>query len=281
MAARRSSRVPKSLLGLGVPVAGILLTGFFLYRGFPYERLGERAAAYGRQAGFEVTFQDIAPRLSIAGPGLEATGVRVAGRSAAPWPVDRALVRPAWSLSWLKGQPAVFSEVETPMGAATGTVTLGGDTAWNGDLAAVDLARLPLGEAAGMLRGTADARLDLTFTESGPVGPVEFEAVDGSLTLPEVAMPVPYEKLTGQLLLGDGNYAQIESLLLEGPLLTASITGTVGRAPTLGAAPLRLEAKISAQPALVPALKSLGLRVSRDGKATIRVAGTVSRPQYR
>ncbi len=269
------------MLGLGLPVAAFVLTSFFLYRGFPYEWLGERAAAYGRQAGYEVTFQDIAPRLSIAGPGLEATGVRVAARNATPWPVDRALVRPAWSFSWLKGQPAVFSEVETPMGAAAGTVRLGGEAGYRGDLEGLDLARLPLGGAAGMLQGTADARLDVTFTEGGPVGPIEFEAVNGSLTLPEVPMPVPYEKLTGQIVLGDGNAAQIDSLLLEGPLVTASITGTVGRAPTLDAAPLRLEAKVSAQQTLVPALKSLGMRVSRDGKATVRVAGTVSRPQVR
>ena len=69
--------VPRPLLALGIPLAGTLLTGLFIFLGFPYDLLADRLAAQVERAlGVRIEIQEVGPKLHLAGPGLEARGVR-------------------------------------------------------------------------------------------------------------------------------------------------------------------------------------------------------------
>ena len=276
-----NTAVPSRTLLLGLPFAAIVLICFFIYRGFPYDALADVIIARARAEGVAISFQQVSAKLSLAGPGVEAHGVGIDAGSGL-WPVNRLLARPAWSFSWLRGQPSVYAELESPLGDIQGTLTLGEPRAWRGDLLGIDLKRFPLGGLgrAGF-QGTADAELDLQFTEGATEGRVRFEAREGSVQLPGVPVPIPYERLTGELVLGGEHSIEVLVFHLQGPMLTAEIAGIVGTAANLADAPLRLEAQITADRALVGALQGAGIRMNNDGKASLRIKGTLSQPRYR
>ena len=276
-------RVPRLLRSVGIPVAGILLVLFFVYLGFPYDTLAGRIATEaGRALGARVDIQEVGPRLSLAGPGFEVRGVRVVWPGSSPLQLQRAAVRPAWSLAWLQGDPALYAELESPAGAAEGVWRASGG--WDGELRGLDLSALPVERFVPGLapQGRLEARVDLRWNESGPEGRLAFEASEGSLLLPNMPMPLPYESCSGELVFGNESLVSVESFSLEGPLLAAQGTGRIGQAPSFGSAPLQLELQLTAkQPAVQSMLRSAGIQIDSSGSGSIRVTGTPSAPQLR
>jgi type II secretion system protein N len=265
-------------------VAGLLLVGFFVYLGFPYERMRETLAARLEAAtGAQIEIQELGPRLQLAGPGFETRGLRATLQDGAVVRLDRALLRPAWALSWLRGDPALYAELEGPSGEAAGTAVVTGTRSWSGNLRNLDLAQVPVASfvPGARLSGRADARVDLEFAAEGPQGTVTFEAREGSLTLPDVPAPLPYARSVGELVFGGEHLLEVKSLELEGPLLSGKARGTVGRAPDFDSAPLELELEFEAQPAIRTAVQASGVRFGRDGMAKVRIGGTPNRTVVR
>jgi type II secretion system protein N len=276
--------LPRTLLAIGVPVAGILLVSFFIYLGFPYDKLADRIKFETRRSGAaRLDFQDVGPSLHLAGPGIEATGVRATLSNGETFRLERAMLRPAWSLAWFRGSPAVYTEIESEAGNAAGTVILGDGGGYRGSLEKVDIGKLPLTrfESMGTLDGVLDASVDILLGDQGPLGSVTFEARDGSIGLADFPMQLPFEKLSGELLFGDDAYVAVKRLALEGPILSAEVTGNVLRAASFSEAPLQLEVEIEAKPAISSAIRSAGIRVGRNGKAKARITGTVAKPSVR
>jgi type II secretion system protein N len=276
--------LPRAFLPIGLPLAGIALVLLFVYLGFPYDKLGDRIRAEAQRTGsVRIDFQDLGPSLHLAGPGIEAFGVRATLRDGETFLLERAMVRPAWSLAWLRGAPAVYAEIESESGNAAGTLILGGSGGWSGDLEQVDVGKLPLSqfEHLGTLDGVLDASVDLLLEEQGPLGSVTFEARDGAIGLAGFPMQIPFETLSGELLFGDEVYLAVQRLDLEGPLLSAGVTGNVLQAASFAEAPLRLEIEIDAKPTIGAAIRSAGVRVARNGKAKARITGTVAQPNVR
>jgi type II secretion system protein N len=269
---------------LGFPLAGVLLVTCFIYLGFPYDHLAEYIAAeMGRETGVRLAIREIEPRLQLAGPGLEATGVSARWNDGGELQLDRALLRPAWSLSWLRGSPAIHLEIAGPAGEAEGTLTLDGAGAWEGELRGADLAALPISALwpGAAIEGSMGALVDLHLREGGPVGALAFEARDGSLAAPGLGMALPYERIQGELEFGGEAFATVKLLRLEGPVLTAEVTGALGKARRFESAPLALTARLDVKPPLRSLFQSAGIRVSRDGTARIRISGTPARPVLR
>jgi type II secretion system protein N len=269
---------------IGIPLAGVLLVAFFIYWGFPYDRLATRIEMEaGRALDARVEIQEIGPRLALLGPGFQARGVRALWRDGRTLELDRAAVRPAWSLSWLRGHPALYAELEGPPGALSGTWSR--DGAWQGELDDVDLSALPLATVlpgAGA-QGRLNADVDLRVKDALPEGTVTFQAHSGSLQLPNLPMPIPFETLEGDLVFGDeSSRVQVNSLSLSGPVLSASGQGTVGRAERFAQAPLDLSLEIQArQEGVQSLLRSAGLQLDRKGSARLRISGSVRAPQVR
>lgn len=285
-AARGSGTPGSSPVGvLGIALACVLLTLFFLFMGFPYDRLGERLAAeLSRGNGTRLSFQELGPYLSLAGPGFEATGARITTADGIHLELDRARLRPAWSLAWLGLNPAVYLDLEGPPGRIVGVVTLGEVRGFEGRLEAIDLTQLPRNLIApgAALAGTLDAVVDLHAASPGPQGSISLNAHKGSLGAPDLLpMAVPFDELSASLRLGDGAFVEVESFETQSPLFSAQISGTIATAPSFASAPLNLQVNLQTDPGFRSALKGVGIRISRDGKATLRVRGTPTAPVFR
>lgn len=276
--------LPRPLLVFGLPVAGVLLVTFFIYLGFPYHKLGDRIATeIQRSSGVRIDFEDIGASLQLVAPGIEATGVRATLSDGSSYRIERAMLRPAWSLAWFRGTPAVYAEVESELGGAAGTLLLGEAGGWSGELSQVAVGRIPIPplEAVGNIDGRLDATIDLVLAEAGPEGSIEFAATEGSVGLAKFPMDIPFETLSGELSFGGEAFISIERLELDGPMLTASLTGKVLQAASFAQAPMRLEAELTAEPNLRPAFKNAGVRVDREGNSKVRITGTVESPMVR
>jgi type II secretion system protein N len=259
----------------------VLLTIFFIYRGFPYDRVGESLArTLSRTSGAQVTIEGLGPRLELAGPGIEITGVRITSQGGTTWNVDRARLRPAWSMSWLRLEPAVHTWVEIHGGHAEGVFTRAESLAWRGRLYEVDLAQVPVTSLwpDAAFSGTLKGRFDLHSSPMGPDGIVRLEASGGTLSLPGVPAAVPFDQLTAALKRGENYLFRIQSLRIESPLFSATVKGSVMRGPSLAEGIVNLQIQLTADPAVRPALELANIRVSADGHATLRVGGTLADP---
>jgi type II secretion system protein N len=267
-------------LGLGF----LVLSAIFILRGFPYDLLGQRLAALlAGSSGTQLAFDSLEPRLTIAGPGFEAGGLRVTTATGTRVEIERARLRAAWSTSWLRLAPAVHLHLEAAMGDLDGVLTPGSEPGFDGQLEQVNLARLPT-EAAwpGLaLTGTADADVEVVLGEAGPQGRVELHARQGSLSTPELPMAIGFEELDGEFVFGDGKLVEVVSLETRGPVFSAQVTGSVGQAPTPAQAPLDLEVNFEVDRNMRPALTSAGLRTGPDGRGQLRIRGTPASPEVR
>jgi len=277
-------RIPRSLRVFGIPVAGLLLVAFFIYMGFPWDELGHRIASeLHRQGGARVEFRQVEPRLHVLGPGIEASAVRAAFPDGAVYAFERVGLRPAWSLAWLRGDPAFHVDLESAFGNARGTLVLGALGGFTGDLEAVAFRRLPLASWSELasLDGLVDARVDVHLNEEGPLGDATITARDGSLAIAQFPVEIPFETLDAELRFGDDAFVAVEKLEFTGPMVNGAGTGSILRAPMFAQAPLRLEANLEAKANMRAAMQQAGIRVDRGGMAKLRITGTVSSPNVR
>ncbi len=278
--------LPRPLLWIGTPVVGLLLVVFFVYMGFPYDRLRDQLAVQvGNATGARVEIGALEPAPSLLGPGLRARTVVAHLRDGGALRLDRARLRPAWSLGWLTGDPAVALDVSgDELGRVKGTATLGDAPGFDGDVADLALAQLPLRDLLGQLQldGVVTGDVDIEFGDAGPEGRLDLFAVDGSLGLPGMPLALPFAELQADVELGTDPRVRIERFSLEGPMLSVSGEGTVGASPIFDRAPLDLALRIEVrEPSFRPMIQGLGVRLDRNGATQARVGGTVGRPQVR
>lgn len=276
-----SARAPRIAT---IALAAVALTTLLMVLRFPYDRLALIIAQkVEKETGARVTLGPIKLSLVRWAPGLAARGVQVAEADGTRLELDRIGVRPALALAWLRGNPALATEVESARGGASGVITFGDAPGFAGKLLDVDLEQLPQQRIGAPLRvsGRADAKLDITMLEAGPEGEIEFEARDGLLTHPNLPLPMPFQKLTGEVDLGGDAWAQIRKLDLTSPLASGHATGSIGRAPAFAAAPLKLEIELTVSGAVQGSLRSQGVAIGNDGQIHVNVSGTPARPVVR
>jgi len=277
--------LPRPLITIGVPCAGALLIAFFMIRGFPYDKLGDWIANRIEQNnGIQLAIGYIGPTLQLAGPALEATQLRAKAPDRPPQQIDRALIRPAWSLSWLAGEPAFHMELEGAAGYANGTLRWNGAASWVGFIRDARPELPPIADwiPTGRLEGILEATIDISLAELGPEGVIEFTARDGSIFLPGLpGAPLPFESLTGVVNLGGDAYAKLASLKVEGPDVTGSGSGKIGRAERLEQAPIGFEFDFVVGPVPGTALRGGGVTVHPGGEALAKISGTVAKPKVR
>ena len=268
---------------LAIAAAAVALTSFFLIAGFPYDRLAPRAAAAIESAtGARVSIGRLSLGITWFAPELKARNVDVTWPSGQHASFERIRVHPAWSLSWLRGRPALGVALRSPLGELQGTVIGGAAPSFDGEVRNVSLALLPLEDlAAGtQLDGRVDAQLDVQMAEAGPQGTVRFEAKGGSLTLPLLPIGLPFDTLSGDIALGGDLLAKLNAFDLAGPLVGLTASGTIGRNAALPLSPLALSARIEAhEPAVRSMLQSQGVTLDASGAAAVEISGTLGTPQ--
>jgi type II secretion system protein N len=281
---RAGAALPRPLIAIGVPCAGVLLIAIFLIRGFPYDELGQLITNRIEQShGIRIVVGNVGPALQLAGPALEATQLRATFPGQSPQQIERALVRPAWSLSWFAGEPALHVEVDSPSGRANGTLRWNGVTSWKGTLRDAQPELPPIADwiPTGGLAGTLDATVDVSMGETGLEGLVEFEIRDGSISLPKFSVPLPFENLKGAVTLGGDAYAKLTSLAFDGPAASGSGSGKIGLAEKMDQAPIGFEFEFKVESELSGAVRKAGLKIDSEGAGTAKVSGTVAKPKIR
>jgi type II secretion system protein N len=284
-AAPGGPRLPRWLLVLGVPLAGLVLTVFFVFLQFPFDRFRDGLARQaGAALGAQVAIGELAPAWTVAGPGFVARSVQVRWPDGGRARVEEARVRPAWSLSWMTGTPALHVDARSDVGAVRGTVTMGEEPGFDGRLQGVSLDRLPIERYArgATLDGTLDLDADLVLRAAGPAGTARFDARDGSLAAQQLPIAVPYAALRGHVELpGDGSLT-LDGVALEGPMISATVEGGTRPGPSLWLAPLELDVHVEVSDRnLRPTVRSAGLRLGPDGSADLRVRGNLAAPVIR
>jgi type II secretion system protein N len=268
---------------LAIAAAAVVLTGVFVVQGFPYQYLVPRAEQLVSAAtGAPVRIGRVGIGFAWLGPQLRAWDVDASLPDGTRLKLDRLRVHPAWSTSWLRGDPSLVLALRAPQGELDGTVTIGGEPGFRGELRGVRLAELPLAAylAGASLDGVASADLDVSLTEAGPVGTVKLSAENGSVTVPLLPIGVPFDSLDGDVELGgEGLLAKIGALDVKGPLVSISASGTIGSAPVATAAPLALRAKLEiAEPSLRSMLTGQGISLDANGAAELQIGGTLGEP---
>jgi type II secretion system protein N len=198
--------------------------------------------------------------------------------------IDSVALRPAWSLSWLRGEPALHADIRAEQGSARGAFWPSVEEAgFSGRIEAVDLAALPTSllpiTAELGLAGRLDADLDVTRSLGRVSGTIDFQAHQGAVTTPGSGIPLPYEELAGHIDLAPDGSATLRDWTLAGEMLSASLAGTLGAAPSLLQAPLDVTLQLRIDNADARrALEPLGVVTAADGTAALRVGGSLGSP---
>ena len=288
MASPPAGRLPRPVTFLGVPFAGLVLTLFFIFLGFPYDLLALRVSQLAEESGqMTLRIGELSPHLGLAGPGFRATDLLAGSRDGPSLHFDDAVVRPAWSLSWLGGTPALYVELESQVGNAAGVITLGDSPGWKGELRGIELSEIPRGQALMVvdLSGRLDAEIDAQWLPGAEgrrdiAGSLRFEAHDGFVSTDDMPFEIPYDLLQGEITLGGDHFALVESFSVEGPVVSLEAHGTVGQARELSQRPLDLEISYKMESAEIKSmLRGFGLRLAPSGAGTVKIAGTFAHPK--
>jgi hypothetical protein len=246
---------------IAIPLAAVACFLLFLHLGFPYDRLGGRLEEQLEHATqYEIRIAELAPGLSLRGPGLNAIGVTAIPPDGSPIQLGDAFLRPAWSTAWLRGTPALHL-----------------------DLMGVELAVLPLAAAlpGASLQGQARIGLDLVLDAESSEGRTWFDARDGTLGLPGLPFGLTFTRFEGELRYGGESLVEIENATLTGPQVTLLLKGTLGRGATALSSPLQLDLEFTAQPELQAPLAAAGIALSEGGQGRLQITGTPASPEIR
>lgn len=269
---------------LAIAAAYAALTLVLVIVRFPADRLTPRVAALASVAtGSPVEIGELGIDLIALLPALHARDVRLATPGGTPLRFDRVRVRPAWSLSWLRGHPSLVLSLRAGAGRVDGVLRLGDTPGFQGELADVDLKGVPAAAFSDLgvsLDGTLGGTLDLRLAEAGPEGELHLRAANGSVSLPNLPIGVPYESIEAEASLGGDALAEIAKLVVDGPMVAFDASGTVGRGPAPALAPLALQAHVEVrEPALREMIANSGVTLGPDGSADLSIGGTLAAPQ--
>ena len=277
-----AQQLPRRLVRIGLPLASLALLLIFLLILFPYGRFREIAVARLAQAtGASVSLDDLDGGISVGGPSLSARNLLLRWPDRRELLLERARVRPAWSFSWLRGEPALHLEVEGPAGRAAGTVWQIPDLAFAGRVRGVELSLLPVDPLADPLPllGRLDAEIDLRAGPNGPTGSIRFETRDGSIALPQIPFGIPFQEVRGEIERAESGLIEVREFELSGPMLSATAQGSIGAGHRPEEGTLDLEGElVVVDPAVRQMVEPYGVRFDPDGVARFRVSGTLSRP---
>jgi hypothetical protein len=111
---------------------------------------------------------------------------------------------------------------------------------------------------------------------------VELRATDGSIGLPGLPLALPFQTLDAVAHLGGEARLRLEYVALGGPMLSANGEALLASAPVFAAAPLTATLHIEVHEAGVrPTLRNLGIRLDAEGRADVRLGGTLAAPTVR
>ena len=273
--------IPKPLLWAGVPIAALILIVLFSFLRFPYDDFRQPLSnQLQRITQGEVQIGGIEPTLGWTGPGMAALDINLTQPGQPRIRIDRIEMRPSWSSGWFRMEPTIQLDLESPMASANGVLALGDTPGWSGQIDVPDLSVLPLPTQSTLgLTGSLHAEAELLLPNTGPSGPIRFEAVSGSFAHPEIPIPVQFDRLTGELQLGGQALVELKEVLLDGPIIAADVEGVILPGPGNSDPSLDMDVIVEVKSAPLKAMmRGMGLRLDRSGLTSFKLGGTLSRP---
>lgn len=276
MAAARGGPGSRRLL-LALGIAGLFVV--FVAARFPYERLLPAARQAAAEAlGADVEIGQLGLGLGLGGPEAVAHGLVLHWPGSEPLRLERVGVRPAWTPAWLRGQPRWHVAANGPPGRFSGQVA---PDRIEGELTGVDVAALPWAYfgTTPPLAGRVSGLVDLAFVAGNVVGFADIVSENGSVDFGGLPVAIPYESLAARLDLAPGQL-ELTAARLAGPLITARFAGSAIPGPGAPESwPLALRVDIEqVDPALRNHLAPLGIRLDREGQASLQVTGSLGAP---
>jgi type II secretion system protein N len=284
---RRRPRAAGPALRAGwIALGCALLTVFFFAVRFPYERFrAPLAALVAAASGAEVQLGTLGGGLGLGGITLEAAPVTLLWPTGARLELAGAAVRPAWSLSWLRGRPALHVDLRAAAGRLRGTVWPGPPLAFAGGVRGLAIEQLPpelLSAGQGFaLTGSLDADVELAEGDAGLGGTLDLDVREGAFSAPGSPVSIPFTALRAELGI-DPTALRVASATLEGPMIGGSAAGRVGLVPDPAQGALDLQVELqAADPSVRQLLSPLGVRLDGQGRGRLHLQGTVARPLLR
>jgi len=276
----RGAFLPLSVI---VPLA-VLLILFFVVLLFPWDSLGRRVAwEISRVSGARVDVPNLAPALTARGPVLRALDVTIEHPAVNRVQLFELEIAPRLSMSWFGGDPTLRLWAQSGLGNIDGVLRLGSEPAFLGNVSEVELSRLPLRlDASGVrFRGVLFADADVALDPNGTLrGQVDF--VSPSLNIQSVLLPIeiPFTHAEGRIEILESGATRISSIVLEGDVVEAELSGEIGLVHRSQSPPIELTAHIRVIDTMLRQLApSAGLQLSGNGEADIRVGGTLDTPR--
>lgn len=271
------------LRGAGIAFGCVLLTLVFALAQFPWDRLTPwLVGQIERATGARMEIAHLGASWSTRGPAAELQGLVLHFPGEEPLAIERLRVRPAFSASWLAGEPALAIELALAGGQVWGTVWPTGESGFDGSFEDIDTVELPpaFTPADLPLDGLLSGDADLRRRDGHWVGELSIYGEDGSLALPGLPIALPFDEFAANLSLGEDGNLSIEDGRFEGPLASFDATGTVAldAAGRPGALDLVVRVR-DIDPSLQGIAESQGFLLNTSGGAEIVIRGTVDVPQ--
>ena len=244
---------------------------------FPWARLTPSAErAVTEATGVPVGFGALDLAWGTLGFALVATDVRLGWPPGRDTAFESVAARPAFSWSWLSGEPRLRVVTRGGPGDFDGVA---GPGSVAGTLEVVEAGELPW-TIEPLVTGAFTGNIELAFTPGQVRGGLELSGVDGSLLPPGLPIAIPFDRLTGTLRLTETGLV-LDPVVIEGPLAAGRVTGTID--PPAGRwdlARLDLVAELDYfDPALGALLSPYGMDLRNGSRLTIQ--GTAAKPRLR
>lgn len=274
------------LRSAGLFALGIALTGFFIYLGFPYDRLAEGLSQRVEATQeFQIRYGAVTAQPHWLGPGISVEDIAIVPSGGESIALDEIFVRPAWSFSWFRGVPSIHVRATSGAAHAGIEVTLDDPLRLRGEIHDLDLQQLPspgaLAKAA--LGGIAEVEFDI----EKPVaenwqGTARLGIEDGSFSPPDLKLAIPYESLRSALSLTPDGFLEIAETRMQGPMISGSAEGRIGVASGSTPGPLDVNLDLEVlDPTLQNALRNNKIAVTTEGVANLHFGGTLAKPIIR
>lgn len=273
-----------SLSKAALVLAAILLVIVFIAFLFPWDAVARRLEfEIGRASGSGVSISELAPALTARGPVLRARDVTIQHPAVERVRISALEVAPRPSLSWLSGDPALRVWADTELGLADGVLELGDEPSYIGNVSRVELSRLPLRlEATGIsLSGELEADANVALNPNGTLqGRVDFASPSLVIQSNQLPIAIPFTHAEGTLEILETGATQIQTVQLEGPVVTGELSGEIGLVHHSQSPPVDLQVDFQIlDPSLQQMAPAAGFPVDAKGKASVQIRGTLDQPQ--
>jgi len=268
---------------VAVPLA-ILLIVVFVAILFPWDSVARRIShEIATATGSKISIGKLRPSISARGPVLVAHDVVIEHPAVDRVHVTMLEIAPRFSTSWFGAEPTLRVWADSALALIDGKLRLGSSSSFVGHVSRVQIEELPLRlDASGFgIFGRVEADADVALDPRGILtGRIEFESPDLTIQSDRLPLAIPFTHAGGVVEMLPNGTTRIVSFEFDGHVLKGELSGEIAMAHRSQSPPIDLETTIQVvDPGLRALAPSAGISFSRDGRAKLRLRGTLDAPE--